>query len=127
MISLSLASNSTEARKFFRDDDARSRTPGLDVVRVRMPSLSRAWGSISIVVVNRNADVLGIITDRAEVSGVTMKKIIAQESKDIARVNEAEMRIANCRQIFRISFARRLLPGPALGHHRSPISSGCEQ
>jgi hypothetical protein len=34
---------------------------------------------------------LGIITARAEVSGVTMKETIAQESKDIARVNEAEL------------------------------------
>jgi hypothetical protein len=57
MVSLSLAANPTEARKFFRDDEMRSGTPGPDVVRVRMPSVSRAWGSISIVVVNRNADV----------------------------------------------------------------------
>lgn len=57
MISLSLAANPTEARKFFRDDEMRSGTPGPDVARVRMPSLSRAWGAISIVVVNRNADV----------------------------------------------------------------------
>jgi hypothetical protein len=57
MIIISLASNPTEARKFFRDDEARSDTPGLDAVRVGMPSLSRAWGSISIVVVSRNADV----------------------------------------------------------------------
>jgi hypothetical protein len=57
MISLSLAANLTEARKFFRDDEMRSGTPGPDVVRVRMPSVSRAWGSISIAVVNRNADV----------------------------------------------------------------------
>ena len=34
---------------------------------------------------------LRIITVRAAVSGVTMKKTIAQESKDIARVNEAEL------------------------------------
>jgi hypothetical protein len=34
---------------------------------------------------------LGIITIRAAVSGVTMKETIAQESKDIARVNEAEL------------------------------------
>jgi hypothetical protein len=34
---------------------------------------------------------LGILTVRAAVSGVTMKKTIAQESKDIARVNEAEL------------------------------------
>src|SRR5450755_656158 len=57
MIALSLASNPAEARKFFRDDEARSGAPGLDVVRVRMPSLSRAWGAISIVFVNLNADV----------------------------------------------------------------------
>ena len=57
MVGLSLASNPTEARKFLRDDEARSGTPGLDLVRVGMPSLSRAWGSISIVVVSRNADV----------------------------------------------------------------------
>jgi hypothetical protein len=57
MVDLSLASNPTEERKFFCDDEARSGTPGLDVVRVGMPSLSRAWGSISIVVVSRNADV----------------------------------------------------------------------
>src|SRR3954465_3096129 len=57
MVALSLASNPTEARKFFRDDEARPGTLGLEVVRVGMPSLSRAWGSISIVVVSRNADV----------------------------------------------------------------------
>jgi hypothetical protein len=34
---------------------------------------------------------LGIITVRAAASGVTMKETIAQESKDIARVNEAEL------------------------------------
>jgi hypothetical protein len=34
---------------------------------------------------------LGIITFRAAVSGVTMKETIAQESKDAARVNEAEL------------------------------------
>jgi hypothetical protein len=34
---------------------------------------------------------LGIITARAEVSGVTQKETIAQESEDIARVNEAEL------------------------------------
>ena len=50
MISLSLDTTPTEARKFFHDDEMRSGTPGPDVVRVRMPSLSGAWGSISMAV-----------------------------------------------------------------------------
>jgi hypothetical protein len=34
---------------------------------------------------------LGIITGQATVSGVTMKETIAQGSKDIVRLNEAEL------------------------------------
>jgi len=34
---------------------------------------------------------LGIITFRAAVSGVTMKETVAQESKDIVQVDEAEL------------------------------------
>ena len=34
---------------------------------------------------------LGIITVQAALSGVTMKETIAQESKDIVRVNESEL------------------------------------
>jgi hypothetical protein len=34
---------------------------------------------------------LRIITVRAAASGVTMKKTIAQESRDIARIDEAEL------------------------------------
>ena len=37
---------------------------------------------------------LGIITVRAAVSGVTMKETIAQESKDIARSSEPELTLA---------------------------------
>jgi hypothetical protein len=91
MISLSLASTPTEARKFFRDDEMRSGTPGPDVVRVRMPSLSRAWGRFRLLLSIVMLMLLGIITVRAAASGVTMKETIAQESKDIARVNEAEL------------------------------------
>jgi hypothetical protein len=47
----------TEARKFFRDDEMRFRTPGRDAMRARPPSVSKAWGSITIVVIDRSDDV----------------------------------------------------------------------
>ena len=37
---------------------------------------------------------LGTITDQAALSGVTMKEIVAQESKDIARISEPELMLA---------------------------------
>jgi len=57
MKELSADSNPTEARKYLCDHEMRSVTLRPDVVRLRLPSLSRSWRRISIAVVNRNADV----------------------------------------------------------------------
>ena len=57
MREFSADSDPTEARKFLCDHEMRSVSLRPDVVRLRLPSLSRSWGRISIAVVNRNADV----------------------------------------------------------------------
>jgi hypothetical protein len=50
--------------------------------------------AISVVVVHRNADVLGIITVKSAVNGVTMKETVAQERNGIARFSEPELTFA---------------------------------
>ncbi len=56
MTKLLLASELTEARKFWRDDGLRFGTLAPEAVRLKTPTLSRSWTLISFVIVYRNAD-----------------------------------------------------------------------
>jgi hypothetical protein len=94
MIGLSLASNLIEARKFFCDDEMRSGTPVPDVMRVKTPFLSRAWGPISIAVANRSDDVAWDHHRSRDIKRHCDEGDRCSESEDAARISEPELMLA---------------------------------
>ena len=56
MTQLSLTSNQAEVRKLSHDAKMRSSTLEPELVRSKMPAVSRVWRRVSIAVVYRNAD-----------------------------------------------------------------------